>query len=94
MKLLLLIIHPSSRDAATSKMALFLIIANDWKPLTITTKCSNLDVPAVLDPPLYVLYSTNSHCRFVKFELKLDVKYCKPLRNANAPFPNMLPICQ
>ena len=30
----------------------FVIIVNGWKPLTIITKCSILDVAAVLDPPL------------------------------------------
>ena len=41
-----------SRTAATSKMELFMIIVNGWKPLTIITKSSTLDVAAVLDPPL------------------------------------------
>ena len=41
-----------SRTAATSKMERFVIIVNGWKPLTITIKCSILDVVAVLDPPL------------------------------------------
>ena len=30
----------------------FVIIVNGWKPLTITTKSSILDVAAVLDSPL------------------------------------------
>ena len=30
----------------------FVIIVNGWKPLTILTKSSILDVAAVLDPPL------------------------------------------
>ena len=30
----------------------FVIIVNGWKLLTITTKSSNLDAAAVLDPPL------------------------------------------
>ena len=42
-----------SRTAATSKMERFVIIVNGYKPLTIMTKCSILDVAAVLDPPLY-----------------------------------------
>ena len=29
-----------------------MIIVNGWKPLTVITKCSILDVAAVLDPPL------------------------------------------
>ena len=41
-----------SRTAATSKMERFVIIFNGWKPLTIITKRSILDVAAVLDPPL------------------------------------------
>ena len=41
-----------SRAAVTSKMERFVIIVNGWKPLTIITKRSILDVVAVLDPPL------------------------------------------
>ena len=44
-----------SRTAATSKMVRFVIIVNGWKPLTIITKRSILDVAAVLDPPLALL---------------------------------------
>ena len=29
-----------------------MIIVSGWKPLTVITKSSNLDVAAVLDPPL------------------------------------------
>ena len=43
-----------SRTAGTSKMELFVIIVNRWKPLTIITKSSILDVSAVLDPPLHI----------------------------------------
>ena len=32
----------------------FVIIFNSWKPLTIITKCSILDVAAALDPPLKI----------------------------------------
>ena len=42
-----------SRDAATSKMELFVTIVNGFKPLTIITKRSILDVAGVLDPPRY-----------------------------------------
>ena len=38
--------------AATSKMECFETIVNGWKPLTIITKSSILDVAAALDPPL------------------------------------------
>ena len=41
-----------SRTAATSKMECFVIIVNGWKPLTIITKHSILDVAAALDPPV------------------------------------------
>ena len=41
-----------SRTVARSKMDHFVIIVNGWKPLTILTKSSILDVAAVLDPPL------------------------------------------
>ena len=40
------------RTAATSKMERFVIIASGFKPLTIITKRSILDVAAVLGPPL------------------------------------------
>ena len=32
-----------------------MIIVDGWKPLTIATKCSNLDVAAVLDQPLRIV---------------------------------------
>ena len=44
-----------SRTAATSKIEQFVIIVNDWKPLTIITKRSILDAAAVLDPPMNLL---------------------------------------
>ena len=37
---------------ATSKVELFVIIADGFQPLTIVTKSSILDVAAVLDPLL------------------------------------------
>ena len=51
---LLLHVTDGFRTAATSKMELFVIIANGFQPLTIITKCSILDGAAVLDPPLYI----------------------------------------
>ena len=42
-----------SRTAAASKVEFFGIIVNSFQPLTIITKSSTLDVPAVLDPPLH-----------------------------------------
>ena len=61
-----------SRTAATSKMDQFVIIVNGWKPLTIFTESSILDVAAVLDPslesfaglivrPCQTLYSENNY---------------------------------
>ena len=40
------------KEAATSKMELFVITVNGYRPLTIITKDSILDVAGVLDPPL------------------------------------------
>ena len=48
-----------SKAAATSKMEFFVIIVNGWKPLTIITKHSILDVAAALDPPLMLSYSVS-----------------------------------
>ena len=54
------IFRGGSRTAATTKMELFVIIVNGFQPLSIITKCSILDVAAVLDPPLhiYIKYKT------------------------------------
>ena len=41
-----------SRVAATSKMERFVIIVSGFQLLTVITKCSILDVAAVLDPSL------------------------------------------
>ena len=41
-----------SRAATASKMECFVIIVTGWKPLTIITKRSILDVAPALDPPL------------------------------------------
>ena len=63
----MIITRGGSRTAATSKMQCFviivngldrfMIIVNGWKPLTIITKRSILDVAAALDPPLNLIYS-------------------------------------
>ena len=80
-----------SRIAASSKMEHFVIIVNGWKPLTIITKNSILDVAAVLDPPLvrvYVLWRTlvwsligANDCNFwSSFWLERNcLEYCHPL---------------
>ena len=46
-------IRGGSRAAVTSKLERFVIIVNGWKPLTIITTCSILDVAAALDAPEY-----------------------------------------
>ena len=48
-------VRGGSKTAATSKIELFVIILNSWKPLTIITKCSIFDAAATLDPPLKVI---------------------------------------
>ena len=40
------------RTATTSKMELFVIIADSFQPLTIIIKSAILDIAAALDPPL------------------------------------------
>ena len=52
-----------SRTAATFKVKIFQIINNGWKPLTIITKSSTLDVAAVLDPPLVTSWYGSSKFR-------------------------------
>ena len=47
-------IRGGSRTTATSKVELFVIIVNGWKPLIIIPKSSTLDVAAVLNPPLSI----------------------------------------
>ena len=49
------------RTAATSTMEHFVIIVNALKPLTIITKCSVLDIAAVLDSPLMTNIVTTLH---------------------------------
>ena len=51
-------IRYGSRATTTSKMERFVIIVNGWKPLTIITKRSILDVAAALDPPM-IHYTLN-----------------------------------
>ena len=46
------------RAAATSKTEGFVIIVNDFQPLTIITKHSILDVAAALDPSLIQFATT------------------------------------
>ena len=64
-----------SRTAATSKMELFVIIFNSFQLLTIITKCSVLDVAAVLDPPLI-----RKGINYLNSVKKIVKKSSKPLR--------------
>ena len=59
-------VRGGSRTAATSKMERFVIIVNGWKPLTIITKRSILDVAAVLDPPLKVVVVCDCLTKFLR----------------------------
>ena len=56
-------IRGGSRAAATFKMERFMIIVNGWKPLTIITKHSILDVAAALDLPLIITIPAQTHVR-------------------------------
>ena len=56
-------IRGGSRAAATSKMERFVIIVNDFLPLTIITKCSILDVAAALDLPLDIKATKLRNCK-------------------------------
>ena len=53
---LIALFRDGSRAAAISKIERFVIIANGFQLLTITTKHSILDVAAALDPPLLLAY--------------------------------------
>ena len=56
-------------------MERFVIIVNGWKPLTIITKRSILDIAPALDPPLKTLFSQNRHELSRIYKVK-----CKPER--------------
>ena len=64
-----------SRTAATSKMERFVIMVNNWKPLTIITKCFILDVTAVLDPLLSFTISKLSYCPLIWMFYSRFVEY-------------------
>ena len=61
------IFRGGSRTPATSKVELFVIIVYGWKPLTIITKSSTLDVATVLDPPLILQLFTISEVKCTKY---------------------------
>ena len=70
-----------SRAAATSKMERFVIIVNDFQPLTIITKRSILDVAAALDPPLWI---------FMMFDIKAIWSHAKAYLQTNRTSSMML----
>ena len=76
----------SEAVAARSKMERSVIIVNGFQSLTIITKHSNLDVAAVLYPPLmfrdkiYLYYETKN----VFFYLKGNLFYLKEIHKKQA----------
>ena len=69
------LIAAGSRTAATSKMEHFVIIVNGWKPLTIITKRSILDVAAVLDTPLLINFKLITNLYFKWIQLVHAIPY-------------------
>ena len=67
-------IRRGSRAAVTSKMECFVIIANGFKPLTVITWHSILDVAASLDPPLHIIFWPHTYHFFYIF-IKLEQNY-------------------
>ena len=59
------VIRGGSRTYATSKMELFVIIVNGLQSLTIITKCSILNVTAVLDPSLVIMMKFLNGSRYL-----------------------------
>ena len=71
-KITVMVTRGGSRVASSSKMECFVIINNGFKPLTIITKRSILDVAAVLDPPLVTKLITAT-ITTVKTKLKMEI---------------------
>ena len=64
-----------SRTAATPKGERFVIIVNAYKPLTIITKRSILDVAAALDPPMMANFALRFiYICFISCCLNLDLE--------------------
>ena len=70
------VIRAGSSTAATSKMKRFMIIVNGFKPLTIITKHSILDVATVLDPPLNIF--RNALLKFIRPAERKIFNICDP----------------
>ena len=81
-----------SRTAATSKMERFVIIVNGWKPLTIITKRSILNVAAVPDLPLVCLktYLINHHFGRVLWFVCIPFTFLFFFYNQKQPFRGVL----
>ena len=70
------VVRDGSTTAATSKLEHFMIIVNDWKPLTVITKSFILDVAEVLDLSVVVTcneepHSMNSQDPFIAWSCKV-----------------------
>ena len=68
-------IRGGSRTAATSKMEHLVIIVNGWKPLTIVTKSSILDVKEVLDPTLDIKRLSSDRDSVIKLYLNFNLAH-------------------
>ena len=73
------LLRGGSRAAATSKMEHFVIIANGFRPLTIITRRSILDVAAVLDPPLLLIRMDMLVFRKILPKQKINVRFSENL---------------
>ena len=65
-----------SRTAAASKMEGFVTIVNGWKPLTIITRRTILDVAAALDPPLSTSLNQKQPSNLIEIALRYG---CSPV---------------
>ena len=62
-------------DCRSIQGELFVIIVNGWKPLTVITTSSTLDIVAVLDPPLITIQiQTRSFAFDLKFKCSSNKK--------------------
>ena len=62
-----MVLRGGSRAAATSKVECFVIIVNDFQPLTIITKRSILDVSAALVSPLKNIFLKREDLDFEEY---------------------------
>ena len=78
---MLSMLRGGSRTAATSKMVCFVIIVNGWKPITVITKRSFLDIAAALDPPLMLMIKSRLEDRNILCTLTHYVPVLPSYRN-------------